>query len=153
MLGVLRAGGAGPLDPPALVPAPGLSNLPALVERTREAGLAIDVATSGLPHPLPAGIELAAYRIVQEALTNVMRHANAHHARVQLAYQPHALDITVTDDGTGAGRAPSAGDGHGVIGMRERAALHGGQFTAGPCGCRGYRVHAVLPVAAGQENP
>jgi signal transduction histidine kinase len=146
MLAVLRDR-AEPLDTPVMAPAPGIADLPALVGRTRQAGLAIDIATTGLPRPLPAGIELAGYRIVQEALTNVVRHAHARHARVALAYQPGALDITVTDDGTDADLTTSASDGHGLIGMRERVTLHGGHFTAGPSGASGYRVHAVLPVA------
>jgi signal transduction histidine kinase len=153
MLSVLRERGAEPPDAQTLAPAPSLSDLPALIERTQQAGLAIDVATTGRPRPLPAGVELATYRIVQEALTNVVRHANARHAWVELVYHPQALDITVTDDGAGACLPVSTSDGHGVIGMRERVALHGGEFTAGPYDSRGFRVHAVLPVAVGQESP
>jgi signal transduction histidine kinase len=153
MLSVLRERGAETLDAPTLAPAPSLSDLPALIERTQQAGLSIDVATTGRPRPLPAGVELATYRIVQEALTNVVRHANARHAWVELAYRPQALDITVTDDGAGADLPASTSDGHGVIGMRERVSLHGGEFTAGPYDSRGFRIHAVLPVAVGPENP
>jgi signal transduction histidine kinase len=98
LLGVLRAGDTGGA---ALAPAPTLDALPALLDQTRATGLAIDLSTTGVPRPLPAGIELAAYRIVQEALTNVVRHAGATRVRVDLRYQPERLAVTVTDDGHG----------------------------------------------------
>jgi signal transduction histidine kinase len=145
MLTVLRGRDAQPSEVPA--PAPGLADLPALVERTRTAGLAIDVAPIGMPRPVPASVGLAGYRIVQEALTNVVRHAHAQRARVALAYHRNALDITVTDDGAGPG--PSTVEGHGLIGMRERVILHSGRFAAGPCTPQGFRVHAVLPIDEG----
>jgi signal transduction histidine kinase len=139
MLAVLRTGGT---DDAELVPAPTLAGLPALVARTRTAGLAIELSTTGAPRPLPAGVELTAYRVVQEALTNVVRHAGATRVRVRLDYRPACLTVTVTDDGRGA---PSpAVPGHGIVGMRERVALYGGEFTAGPAP-RGYRVTATLP--------
>jgi signal transduction histidine kinase len=148
MLTVLRGRDAQPSEVPA--PAPGLADLPALVERTRTAGLAIDVATIGAPRPVPASVGLAGYRIVQEALTNVVRHAHAQRARVAVAYHRNALDITVTDDGTGP--AASTVEGHGLIGMRERVVLHSGWFAAGPCTPQGFRVHAVLPIDEGCDE-
>ena len=132
------------------VPAPGLADLPALVERTRTAGLAIDIATIGKPRPVPASVGLAGYRIVQEALTTVVRHANARHARVALAYHRNALDITVTDDG--GGPAQSTVEGHGLIGMRERVVLDGGRFVAEPVTPQGFRVRAVLPIDEGCDE-
>jgi signal transduction histidine kinase len=152
MLGVLRESDTAPPQGAELLPAPGLSALPALITRTRSTGLAIDLSVTGAPRQLSDGVGLAAYRIVQEALTNVVRHAHAEHARVELVYQPGSLDITITDDGTGAAAPPSGTAGHGLIGMRERVALHGGEFTAGPRHDRGYRVHAVLPIVGTQEG-
>ena len=99
---------------------------------------------------LPEGLELSAYRIVQEALTNVVKHAATDHARVLLRYQPEELGIEIVDDGAGA-RAGASGSGHGLVGMRERAALHGGSLEAGPLPVRGYRVAARLPIAAPLE--
>ena len=147
----------------ALVPAPDLSGLPELVARTRDAGLAIDVTVSGAADPLPGGVELAAYRIVQEALTNVVRHAKAERTHVELDYRDESLCLTVTDDGVGAAARPSAAGagkgvsaagghcadhsgGHGLIGMRERVAMYGGEFSAGPGPRGGYRVRALFPV-------
>lgn len=148
MLTVLRGQDAPTTQGPA--PAPGLADLPALVEQTRAAGLAVDVATTGTPRPVPTSVGLTGYRIVQEALTNVVRHAHAHQANVAVAYHRNALDITVTDDGPGPALSPV--HGHGLIGMRERVALHGGQFAAGPCRPRGFRVHAILPIDEDSEQ-
>ncbi|HEY2672775.1 MAG TPA: sensor histidine kinase [Rugosimonospora sp.] len=149
LLGVLRAGDTGGA---ALAPAPTLDALPALLDQTRATGLAIDLSTTGVPRPLPAGIELAAYRIVQEALTNVVRHAGATRVRVDLRYQPERLAVTVTDDGLAAEHAAAehaaaeqVAAGHGIAGMRERATLYGGACVAGPVP-GGYRVSATLPV-------
>ncbi len=106
-------------------------------------GLQVDISTEGLPVDLPPGLDLAAYRIVQESLTNVRRHARATRACVRLRYGPEALTLEVTDDGRGpaGGRA-----GHGLIGMRERAALYGGTVDTGPAPGGGFRVAAVLPL-------
>jgi signal transduction histidine kinase len=152
MLNVLRDSDGTTATGISLAPAPSLVDLPALIDQTRQTGLAIEVATVGSPRVLAPSIELATYRIVQEALTNVVRHANAQHARVELAYRRSTLDVTVTDDGHCV-LPTQAVDGHGVIGMRERVALHGGQFTAGPLQSRGFRIHAVLPVGGGHEQP
>jgi signal transduction histidine kinase len=151
-----------------LVPAPDLSGLPELVARTRDTGISIDVTVTGAPDRLPGGVELAAYRIVQEALTNVVRHAKAEHAHIELEYGDEALCLTVADDGIGAAAAepavevfvgppeyqasrvsarPPGGPGHGLIGMRERVAMYGGEFSAGPGACGGYRVRALFPLS------
>ena len=143
MLGVLRIqNGAGPEREPQ----PGVRDLAALVARTREAGLDATLVIEGEPHELPAGVDLSAYRIVQEALTNVIRHAEAGGAEVTLSYGPAALELSVTDDGAGP---PGSGgnEGHGLVGMRERVALFGGELVAGErLDGHGYRVHASLPL-------
>jgi signal transduction histidine kinase len=142
LLGVLRADeGAAP--PPE--PQPSLSRLDALVERVRAAGLAVEVCTEGEPRDLPSGVDLSAYRIVQEALTNVLRHARAERARVVVRYAPAGVEVEVTDDGT-AGFSGGAGGGRGLLGMRERVSMFGGTFEAGPRPDGGFRVRAVLPM-------
>jgi signal transduction histidine kinase len=103
----------------------------------------VDVTVEGEPAELPLGLELTAYRIVQEALTNTRRHAGASKARVRLAYAPDALCVEITDDGR---QPPGTREGHGLIGMRERAALYGGTLDAGPRPEGGFRVAAVLPL-------
>ena len=132
-------------DLPPLVPAPCLDDLPALVSRLSAAGLTVHLETSGRPRPLPAGLGLAAYRILQEALTNVVRHADAATARVVLDYQADALSIVISDPGCGSARADIA-DGHGIIGMRERAALYGGSVEAAPLPGSGFAVRCLLPL-------
>jgi signal transduction histidine kinase len=146
LLGVLRAEG----ERAASSPAPALSDLDELVEGMRAAGTRVDLRVGGDVRLLPEGLELSAYRIVQEALTNVVKHAATDHARVLLRYQPEELAIEIVDDGAGA-RAGASGNGHGLVGMRERAALHGGSVEAGPLPVRGYRVAARLPIAAPLE--
>ncbi|HEX9542195.1 MAG TPA: sensor histidine kinase [Streptosporangiaceae bacterium] len=138
LLGMLRDG-----TPGELLSAPGLADIADLAER---AGLRVDVAVRGMPRELPAGVDLAAFRIVQEALTNVVKHAGTGHGRVVVTYSDEAVAIEVTDDGAGA--AGSGDEGHGLIGMRERVALYGGEFSAGPLPGRGYRVSASLPIGA-----
>jgi signal transduction histidine kinase len=138
MLGMLRDG-----TPGELLSAPGLADIADLAER---AGLRVDVAVRGMPRELPAGMDLAAFRIVQEALTNVVKHAGTGHGRVVVTYSDEAVAIEVTDEGAGA--AGGGGEGHGLIGMRERVALYGGEFSAGPLPGRGYRVSASLPIGA-----
>jgi signal transduction histidine kinase len=148
MLGVLRIND-GSLD--ERDPQPGVRDLEALIARSRDAGLDAMLTVNGSPRELSPGIELSVYRIVQEALTNVIRHANARHATVTLTYGPAALELAVIDDGAGSPASASSngsGPGHGLVGMRERVALFGGRLTAGqaPDG-RGYKVHASLPVS------
>jgi signal transduction histidine kinase len=144
MLEVLRADEAG------VGPQPGLADLDRLVAQVRETGLPVELTFEGMDHrPLPAGMDLAAYRIVQEALTNAVKHAGKATARVTVRHEPDALDIQVTDDGRGAAAPLLAGaveGGHGLIGMRERVALYDGALETGPVFPGGYRVHARFPL-------
>jgi signal transduction histidine kinase len=144
LLGVLRDTD----DEPSRAPQPGLGELDALVEQLRASGLDVDVTREGWGTPLPAGIELSAYRIVQEALTNALKHAGPGHARVCVRRHPHDLEIEVRDDGgTAPARTPAGnGSGHGLVGMRERVALYGGTLEAGPAATGGFVVHARLPL-------
>jgi signal transduction histidine kinase len=129
-------------------PQPGLARLNDLVGQARRAGLLVELAVAGEPRVLPPGVELTAYRIVQEALTNARRHAGPARAHVLLRYGIEALDLEVTDDGRAA---PTRGDGagHGLVGMRERVALYDGSLEAGPRPEGGYAVRARLPVETG----
>ena len=147
ILNVLRQ--ADDADP--VQPAPGLAQLDALVEGARRAGLPITLTVTGAPYPLPAAVDLAAYRIVQESLTNVIRHAGSAAATVSVSYRPDELAIDVTDTGHGPKASPgsaAAGGtaGHGQAGMRERAAAVGGTVQTGPRPAGGYQVTARLPV-------
>jgi signal transduction histidine kinase len=126
-----------------LTPQPRLAQLSVLLEQVRAAGLEVELHIEGAPQPLPPGVELSAYRIVQEALTNVLKHAHASRAEVLLRYRVRALELEVSDDGSGA---PANGSGHGLIGMRERAALYGGTLTAGRQPNGGFHVTAQLPL-------
>jgi signal transduction histidine kinase len=141
MFGVLRD--SEPL--PGLEPQPGVAGLGALAERIRSAGLPVDLAIEGTPFPLGAAAGLTVYRIVQEALTNTIRHASAGRAAVTIGYDAPLVHLRVTDDGTGGfpGEAPDQ-RGHGIDGMRERAALHGGTLLAGPAPGGGWAVSATL---------
>jgi signal transduction histidine kinase len=122
----------------------GLGQLEALVARVRSGGLSVTVTVTGAERVLPADVDQAAYRIVQEALTNVSRHAGEASASVHLCYAPASLSVQVDDDGTGAVPRP-AGTGLGLIGMRERVAALGGRLHAGPRETGGFRVHAEIP--------
>ena len=126
----------------------GLDRLPALMGRTRSAGLPASVTVTGTPRPLPRDVDQAAYRIVQEALTNVTRHAGQACATVHLCYGPDALTVQVDDDGTAAPQPAVAGPGLGLIGMRERVSSLGGLLQAGPRRDGGFRVWAELPLRA-----
>jgi len=128
-----------------LAPQPGLSDLPMLVTQVREAGLPVELHVVGGPRDLPVGIELSAYRIVQEALTNALKHAGEAHASVQVRYGADSLELEVVDDGLG-GQAPVAGGGHGLAGMRERVALYGGRLDAGRRASGGFAVRVLLPI-------
>jgi signal transduction histidine kinase len=161
LLGVLRQDGepAG-----SLVPAPGLADLAPLVAQVGEAGLKVWVQVAGERGPVPTGVDLSAYRIIQEALTNVIKHAGAATACVKVSYEKGAVAVEITDDGpgrkddrpgTGPGRPGGPGadavtspfsTGHGIIGMRERVAVFGGEFAAGPRDAGGFRVFARLPI-------
>jgi signal transduction histidine kinase len=142
MLGILRTDE----DVPALAPQPGLKTLPALVEQVRKSGLPVELTVEGEPVHLSAGVDLSAYRIVQEALTNALKHAGSPaHAWVAVRYMGDDVEIEVADDGRNHGE--SDGDGHGLIGMRERVALCGGVLQSGPRAGGGFRISARLPVA------
>jgi signal transduction histidine kinase len=138
LLGVIRKTD----DRPTLQPQPTLAHLDELLAQVREAGLAVQLQTKGEPVPLPPGVDLSAYRIVQEALTNVLKHADASHAEVLVGYHPGELELEVSDDGHGP--TNGSGGGHGLVGMRERVALYGGALEAGRRDGGGYRLHARL---------
>jgi signal transduction histidine kinase len=149
LLGVLRADG----DPAELAPQPGISQVGTLLEQARAAGLAVTFAAEGTPRELPAGTDLAAYRVVQESLTNTRKHGGpGASARVSLHYGRNALHLSVADDGRGAATRPDRG-GHGLTGMRERVEIYGGTVRAGPRAGGGFEVTAKLPYAPGGEAP
>ena len=139
LLGLLRED----TDEPDRHPLPGLSALGPLVDQVRAAGLQVDVSVLGEEVPLPAGADLSAYRVVQEALTNTLKHAGATRVEVRVEHRADRVGIEVHDDGTPALVAGS--DGRGLLGMRERASLHGGTLEAGPAAGGGYRVRVELP--------
>ncbi|MBB2912080.1 signal transduction histidine kinase [Streptosporangium becharense] len=171
MLGVLREAG----DHVPETVRPGLSRLEGLVAHVREAGPDVRLRIIGEPRPLPPGLDLSAYRVIQEALTNVLKHAGAGRADVVVDYGPDELNVQVTDDGAGGGPAPGTAHdtgghstgghstgghdtgghgtgGHGLIGMRERTAMHGGDLSAGPLPGGGYRVAARFPLGTATET-
>jgi signal transduction histidine kinase len=141
-LGILRDGSG----EQSLAPQPTLAELPGLIDRNRAAGLAVRFEVEGAPRPLPPGLEVSAYRVVQEGLTNVRRHARGAPAVVSLRYRPAALEIEIADDGPGAHALEGAG-GHGLIGMRERVTFFGGEFSAATRGEGGFAVTATFPTA------
>jgi signal transduction histidine kinase len=141
LLGVLRDDGNDE-DP---VPAPGLAELSALVRRAAVAGVRADLDVTGQPLALSAGLELAAYRIVQEAITNVIKHAVTDHCQMIVVYQPDAFTVKIVDDEKDGESSP-AQVGHGIAGMRERVAVYGGEFHAGPTPGHGFQVTARFPV-------
>lgn len=138
LFGILRDGE----ERAELTPQPRLAQLDVLLEQVRSAGVEVELHVEGEPQPLPAGVELSAFRIVQEALTNVLKHARASRADVLLRYSDRTLELEITDDGTGV---PANGSGHGLIGMRERATLYGGTLTAGRQPNGGFQITAHLP--------
>jgi len=140
LFGVLREEG----EQAALAPQPGLAELDQLLVRVRDTGIRVDLDTRGDPVELSPGLDLAAYRIVQEAVTNALRHSGAGHLHVGLRYAPGELEVTVEDDGHGIHDATAGG--HGLRGIRERAELYGGTLDVGPGDRGGARVHARLPV-------
>jgi signal transduction histidine kinase len=144
-LRLLRSDG----DEPDYAPQPGLADLPALVSRSRSAGLQVDLAIEGAPRRLAQSVDLSAFRIVQEALTNVMRHAGRAGTAVTVAYRPRALELTIVDQGDRPLERATASGGHGLIGMRERTALFGGTLNAGPRPGAGFEVKASLPYDEG----
>ena len=145
LLGFLRQAG----DADDLAPSPGVSQLPGLVAGLSDSELAVEVDVEGEARPLPPTVDVSAYRIVQEALTNTLKHASASRADVRLRYSPGELELEIVDDGRGATAAAGGGSGLGLIGMRERAALHGGHLEAGPVPGGGFAVRVTLPTADG----
>jgi signal transduction histidine kinase len=139
LVGMLRSDSADPL-----APQPSLGDLPTLVSQVREAGLSAELQVEGEHRPLPVGIELSAYRIVQEALTNALKHAGNAHAVVHVRYGDDSLELEILDDGPGAA-APVATGGHGLVGMRERVALYGGTLHAGRRPTGGFAIRVLLP--------
>jgi signal transduction histidine kinase len=140
LLGILRKN----LEEAGPEPQPRMADLGALVRRCEGAGLPVELAVEGEPIVLTPGVDLAAYRVVQEALTNAIKHAGPAHARVIVRYGERDLDLEIVDDGRAA--AASDGHGHGLVGMRERVVLYGGEFEAGPRSTGGFGVHARLPL-------
>ncbi len=140
LLGLLRSDDA----ELALAPQPSLAQLDRLVAQIREAGLPVEVEVEGEPVELPPGVDLSAYRIVQEALTNALRHAGPAHAHVRVRYRADELELEITDDGPGATNGD--GGGHGLVGMRERVAVYGGELRAGSRLEGGFALRARLPL-------
>ena len=141
VVGVLRR----PEESPALAPQPSLEYLDKLVQHARETGLPVELRIEGDPVQLPAGVDLTAYRLVQEGLTNALKHARAQHAEVFVRYGDGHIEVSVSDDGSGDGDGD--GGGHGLVGMRERISVYGGELEAGPRAEGGFRLRARLPVA------
>ena len=140
LVGMLRSDAAEPL-----APQPGLDDLPTLVGQVCEAGLPVELHVDGERRELPVGIELSAYRIVQEALTNALKHAGESHASVRVHYGADSLELEIVDDGGGVPEPLSSG-GHGLVGMRERVALYGGHLDAGRRPSGGFAVRVLLPI-------
>jgi signal transduction histidine kinase len=146
MLGLLKQDAQPDFDPNQPRPQPGVSSLPELIDNVRQTGLSVDYQVTGTPRNLPALLGLTAYRIVQEGLTNALKHAGpGARTSVLLDYGREMLTVVVTDDGRGAGLAPGSDPGHGLIGMRQRASISGGTVSAGPKTGGGYEVIAKLP--------
>jgi signal transduction histidine kinase len=141
LVGVLRR----PEEAPALAPQPSLEHVDKLVAQAREAGLPVELRVEGDPVQLPAGLDLTAYRLVQEGLTNAIKHARAEHAEVVVHYADGRVELTVIDDGHGDGEGEKGGNG--LVGMRERVSVYGGELDAGPRPEGGYKLHATLPLS------
>jgi signal transduction histidine kinase len=140
LVGMLRSDAEEPL-----APQPGLGDLGTLVTQVREAGLPVDLLVEGERRELPVGLELSAYRIVQEALTNALKHAGDAHASVRVHYGADSLELEIVDDGDGD-TSPVSSGGHGLVGMRERVALYGGRFDAGRGPGGGFAIRVLLPI-------
>jgi len=147
MLGVLRANE----DGLALNPQPGLADLEQLVANVREAGLQVDVHVEGAPSKLPPPLDLSAYRIVQEALTNTLKHAGRASAEVTVRYGPRAVELDVSDTGNGGNSSNGLGTGHGLVGMRERVTMLGGELETGRRAEGGFGVRARLPLGSAAD--
>ena len=147
LLGAMRRDG----DDVELAPQPGLGNLAVLVEQVGNAGLPVRLHVDGEPYPLPHALDVSAYRIVQEGLTNALRHARAGQADVTVGYGPEEVCIEVRDDGSGASPDDRNGNGHGLVGVRERVKIFGGEMTAGPASGGGFVLSTRLPLR-GQDS-
>jgi signal transduction histidine kinase len=151
MLGLLQldAGDAGPTGPEP--PSPGIEELQTLVDRARAAGVPVEADLPAVEETLPAGLALAVHRIVQESLTNVVRHAPGAACTVTVRLEEDAVDVRVANRPSARGAVPHGdgdGSGRGLIGMRERVGMYGGRLVAAPSGDGGFEVHAVIPVSA-----
>jgi signal transduction histidine kinase len=142
LLGAMRRDG----DEAELSPQPGLDGLESLLDEVGRAGLPVELHVDGDPVPLPRGIDLSAYRIVQEGLTNALKHARATTADVILRYQPHALQLEIRD--VGVGTTTTDGLGHGLVGIRERVKIYGGEMPAGAASGGGFVLSTRLPISA-----
>jgi signal transduction histidine kinase len=140
LVGVLREGD----DEIGLAPQPGIGDVERLVEQMREAGLDVQLEVQGTPRPMPIGVDLSAYRVIQEGLTNSLKHGGGAPAAVTLRFEDDTLAVEVTDRGRAARR--TNGGGHGLVGMRERVGIFGGTFEAGPQDGGGFAVRALLPL-------
>ena len=147
ILTVLRSGAGSSTPSPSDLEMPSLRHLERLIRATEGAGIEVAYLETGGPRPLAHGVDQAAYRIVQEALTNVRRHAGAHRVEVTVAFGPASLEIEVRDDGRGRVLAARGEPGHGLMGMRERATAYGGTVEAGPGEAGGWVVRARLPLS------
>jgi signal transduction histidine kinase len=145
LLGAMRREG----DEVDLAPPPGLEHLDALLEAFGRAGLPVRLRVDGESAPLPRALDLSAYRIIQEGLTNALKHADATHADVLVKYGADELRIDVRDDGRGA-EVPSDGLGHGLVGVRERVKLYGGEMSAGALSGGGFALVTRLPMEGGR---
>jgi len=135
-------------DPPGAEPRPpqpGLDRLPSLIQRASAAGLPVELRVTGAARPLPPGLDLAAYRVIQEAVTNVIKHSGLSRTTITIEYQAEGLTIEVADDGTSAPPGPAQGTGRGLVGLRERVSLYGGELEAGRRPGGGWRIRARIP--------
>ena len=148
LLGVLRSDDDGAAAADGRTPQPGIAALDVLVAQLRDAGLPVDLRVEGEPRSLDSGVDLSAYRIVQEALTNTLKHAGPAEAHVVVRYGRDDLELEIADDGRGGAADTRNGDGHGLVGMKERVSLFGGELRTGPRPGGGYLVRARLPAPA-----
>ena len=144
LIGVLNADD----EQAELMPQPGLAQLDELLETVRSTGLPVEAVTEGTPRPLPPGVDLTAYRVVQEGLTNVLKHAGVANARATVRYEDDAIAVEVADDGRGAVADPNGTPGHGLLGMRERVAVFDGTLETGARAGGGFVLRARIPLDA-----